>query len=293
MLLVQELVSGVSVGSIYAILALALVVIFRAAGVGCFAQGSLATLSAFIAWDLERHGVAAGPALALALVASFGVGALLYIILIQRLEKGKVFALVFSTFGLYIGLEGLIGLIWGYTPVSPESLFSGGSIGPKDLGMTTAAVGTLVVSALSGCAMYLLFAKTKIGLAMRAVVTNRESSRLVGISVGRTLMFGWGLSCVIGGIAGILAAPTLYLQPSMLDSVLLYAFAGAVLGGVTSYLGAVVGSVLFGVIQALVGAYVPGVGGNLSLLVALGLIWVVLLVRPQGIFGAHAEHVPW
>jgi branched-chain amino acid transport system permease protein len=292
-LFIQEIVSGVSIGAIYALLALALVVIYRAAGVGSFAQGSLATLSAFLAWDFTTHGIPVGFAFVLALVASFGMGAAVDVGLMRRLQHSSHLTLVICTFGLYIGLEGLIGVVWGYTPVRPPALFPSTSVGPPDLGISWSVIGILVTTAVIGLLMFLLFAKTRVGLSMRAVVSNRESSRLVGIKVGRTLMFGWGLACVIGGVAGILAAPTLYLQPTMLDDVLLYAFAGAVLGGMTSYLGAVIGSLAVGILQALVGTYVTFIGGELSPLVALAIIWVVLLVRPQGLFGTELESLPW
>jgi branched-chain amino acid transport system permease protein len=292
-LFIQEIVSGVSIGAIYALLALALVVIYRAAGVGSFAQGSLATLSAFLAWDFSGHGLPIGVAFVLALVASFGMGAAVDVGLMRRLRHGSHLTLVICRFGLYIGLEGLIGVVWGYTPVRPPSLFPSTAVGPPDLGISWSVIGILITTAVIGLLMFVLFAKTRVGLSMRAVVSNRESSRLVGIKVGRTLMFGWGLACVIGGVAGILAAPTLYLQPTMLDDVLLYAFAGAVLGGMTSYLGAVIGSLAVGILQALVGTYVTAIGGELSPLVALAIIWVVLLVRPQGLFGTELESQPW
>jgi branched-chain amino acid transport system permease protein len=292
-LLIQELVSGISIGAIYAMLALALVVIYRAAGVGNFAQGALATLSAFLAWEFSKHGSPVIVAFLLALVASFAIGSVVDVGLMRRLEGGSHLTLVICTFGIYIGLEGLIGVIWGYTPLRPPALFPHTAVGPADLGISWSVIGVLATTAAIGLLMFLLFAKTRAGLNMRAVVSNRESSRLVGIKVGRTLMFGWGLACVVGGVAGILAAPTLYLQPTMLDDVLLYAFAGAVLGGMTSYLGAVVGSLLVGILQAILGTYVSAIGGELSPLVALGIIWIVLLVRPQGLFGRELEHLPW
>jgi branched-chain amino acid transport system permease protein len=292
-LLIQELISGISIGAIYALLALALVVIYRAAGVGNFAQSALATLSAFLAWDFGVHGIPVGFAFVLAVVASFAFGALVDVGLMRRLEHSSHLTAVICTFGLYIGLEGLIGVVWGYTPIRPASLFPTTSVGPADLDISWLVIGVLATTAVIGLLMFVLFAKTRIGLNMRAVVSNRESSRLVGIKVGRTLMFGWALACAVGGVAGMLAAPTLYLQPTMLDNVLLYAFAGAVLGGMTSYLGAVLGSLIVGILQAILGTYVSFIGGELSPLVALGIIWIVLLVRPQGLFGRELESLPW
>jgi branched-chain amino acid transport system permease protein len=200
---------------------------------------------------------------------------------------------VIFTFGIYIALQGLTGMIWGYEPLVPVSVFPQQALGPSTLGLSWSVVGIIVMSGVVAASMYLLFSHSKIGLAMRAVVSNRDSSRLVGINIGRTLMFGWALAAGIGAVSGVLAAPKLYLQPTMMDDVLLYAFAGAVLGGMTSYVGAIVGSLVVGVVEALVQTYVPFIGGDLGLVVAVVLIWAVLLVRPQGLFGRVEEHAPW
>jgi branched-chain amino acid transport system permease protein len=292
-LFVQELISGVSIGAVYATLALALVVIYRAAGIGNFAQGAMATASAYVAWEFTSRGVPIVLALIIAAALSFVVSAFLEFVVIRRVQRASHLTVVIYTFGIYIAMEGLIGIIWGYDPRVPVSVFPQRALGPSSLGLSWSVIGIVLVSALVALSMYLLFTRTTIGLSMRAVVSNRESSRLAGINIGRTLMFGWALAGAIGAFSGVLAAPKLYLQPTMMDDVLLYAFAGAVLGGMTSYVGAIVGSVTVGVVLALVTTYVPFIGGDLGLIVAVVLIWAVLLVRPQGLFGRAEEHAPW
>jgi len=132
----------------------------------------------------------------------------------------------------------------------------------------------------------LLFRRTKLGLAMRAAAQNPDSSRLVGIRVGRMLMLGWGLAALLGALAGVLVAPRLFLDVNLMGGVLVYAFAGAALGGFDSPLGAVVGSWIIGVTENLAGTYVGAVGADLKVLVPLAVIFVVLLVRPSGLFGS-------
>lgn len=292
-LFLQEIISGVSIGAIYATLALALVVVYRAAGIGNFAQGAMAAGSAFVAWEFTSHGVPIVVALLLALALSFAAGAVLEFVVIRRVARASHLTVVIYTFGIYIALQGLIGVVWGYDPLIPVSLFPQTALGPRSLGLSWSVLGIVLLSALVSGAMYLLFRRTTVGLSMRAVVSNRESSRLAGINIGRTLMIGWGLAGAIGAVSGVLAAPKLYLQPTMMDDVLLYAFAGAVLGGMTSYVGAIVGSLVVGVVESLVTTYVSFIGGDLGLVVAVVLIWVVLLVRPQGLFGRAEEHTPW
>jgi branched-chain amino acid transport system permease protein len=228
-----------------------------------------------------------------AIVLSFAAGAVLEFVVVRRVQRASHLTMVIYTFGIYIAMQGLIGMLWGYDPRVPVSVFPQRAVGPQTIGLSWSVIGIVLMSALVAAAMWVLFTRTTIGLSMRAVVSHRESSRLAGINIGRTMMFGWAIAGAIGAVSGVLAAPKLYLQPTMMDDVLLYAFAGAVLGGMTSYIGAIVGSLTVGVVLALVTTYVPFIGGDLSLVVAVVLIWAVLLVRPQGLFGRVEEHAPW
>jgi branched-chain amino acid transport system permease protein len=138
--------------------------------------------------------------------------------------------------------------------------------------------------------IYLFFRYTRIGLAMRAAAANPESARLVGVRVGWMLALGWGMAASIGAVAGMLIAPVVFLEPNMMGSILLYGFAGAVVGGLTSPGGAVVGGVLVGIIENLAGTFIPYVGRELKLSIALALIVFVLTVKPSGLFGRRVVH---
>jgi branched-chain amino acid transport system permease protein len=142
-------------------------------------------------------------------------------------------------------------------------------------------VTTLVILLL----LYVFFRYTRIGLAMRAAAVNPESARLVGIRVGWMIALGWGMAAAIGAVAGMMIAPVVFLEPNMMLSILLYGFAGAVVGGLTSPLGAVIGGFSVGVIENLAGTYIPYVGRELKLTIALALIVAVLTIKPSGLFG--------
>jgi branched-chain amino acid transport system permease protein len=133
--------------------------------------------------------------------------------------------------------------------------------------------------------LWAFFSFTRVGLAMRAAAANPESARLVGIRVSRMTALGWGMAAAIGAVAGMLIAPVVFLEPNMMLSILLYGFAGAVLGGLTSPLGAVLGGFAVGVIENLAGTYIPVIGAELKLTIALFLIVLVLVFKPEGLMG--------
>ncbi len=281
----QQVVSGLASGGIYGLLALAIVLINRATGVLNFAQGEMATLSAFVCMSLVEHGWAFWPAFGATLVLSFGGGVVLHELVIRPLEGGPVLGIVILTIGLLIAINGLDTWIWGgaarqfHGPFSTAPIRIGGvAFSKQDLGVIAVAI---VCVAIVG----MLFTRTKLGLGMRAAAVNPVEARLVGVRVGAMLAVGWGLAAALGAIAGVMAAPSLFLEPNMMQTVLLYAFAAAVLGGAESPLGAVLGGLLLGVLLNLVGTYVHWIGGELRLATALAVILAILLVRPSGLFG--------
>jgi len=284
---IQQVVSGLASGGIYGSLALALVLIHRSTGVLNFAQGELATLSAFICWTLMDHGWSFWAAFGITLVLSFAGGVVLQQTIIRPIQDGPVLGVVILTIGLLIAVNGLMTWIWGgaakqfHGPFSTEPITVGGVAFSKQ------DIGVIAVSLLSVLLMWFLFARTKLGLGLRAAAVNPREARLTGVRVPIMLAVGWGLACVLGAVAGVLAAPSLFLEPNMMQTVLLYAFAAAVLGGMDSPFGAVVGGLILGVLLNLVGTYVHWVGGELRLAVALAVILGVLIVRPSGLFG-HA-----
>jgi branched-chain amino acid transport system permease protein len=282
----QQVVAGLASGSIYAALALALVLIHRATGVINFAQGEMATLSTYIAWTLTtNHGWGYWPAFAFTLAVSFLGGAGVHQAIIRPNDKGSVLRVVIVTIGLLIFVNGLVTLIWGGEVRAVQSPFPAGTTEIAGVAITTADIGTISVVVATVAALWALFKYTKLGLAMRAAAVNPAEARLVGVRVTWMLSLGWGLAAALGAVAGMLAAPSVFLDPNLMAALLIYAFAAAVLGGIDSPVGAVVGGLTLGVGLNLIGTYVDFVGADLRLPVALLVILVVLLVKPTGIFG--------
>ena len=277
----HQVLSGLATGGIYASLALALVMIYQSTHHINFAQGEMAMFSTYLAWTLIDGGISWWLAFLITVAASFVGGMLIERVLIRPVEHAPILTVVIVFIGLLVILNSVAGWIFSYTiksfpsPFPAQAVF-GGLMSAHELG----AIGvTLVVLVL----LYLFFQFTPLGLAMRAVAQNPVSSRLVGIRVGRMLALGWGLAAAIGAVAGMMIAPVVYLDPNMMAGILLYAFAAALLGGIDSPGGAVVGGFIVGVLENVLGAYV--VGNELKLSVALVLIIGVLLVRPAGLFG--------
>ena len=283
---VQLVVDGVAIGSIYAALALALVLIFRSTGIVNFAQGEMAMFSTFVAWGLVQGGVPLGVALLGALAVSFLGGMAIERVLIRPVEGGEPLTILIVTLGLFILVNSAAGWIWGFENRGFPRALPGGSAELAGVRLAWESLGMVaVVLAVVGL-LYLLFERTKLGLAMRASAANPASSRLVGIPVGRMLMLGWGLAALIGAVAGVLVAPQLFLDVNFMGGVLVYAFAAATLGGFDSPKGAVVGGWIIGVTETLAGNYIEFIGSDLTILVPLAIILGVLLVRPNGLFGS-------
>ncbi|MFZ4518595.1 MAG: branched-chain amino acid ABC transporter permease [Microthrixaceae bacterium] len=288
-LFVQRVFDGLAAGAVYAILALAIVVIFRASGLLNFAQGELAMFTTFIAWALLDTGIPWWAATLLAMVIGFAIGALLYRLLIVRLggPAGNPLAIVIVTIGLFLILNDGAGIIWGSNPAKVPRVFGDGRVEIFGAGIAVQVLGLLGVLAVLVIGFGLLFQRTKLGLALRAVTANQESAALAGVKVMSTLMIGWGLAAGIGALAGTFtASQNLGVDANMMQVALIYAFAAATLGGFDSPLGAVVGGLIIGLVSELVVGYVDVIGPDLRLLPGFVLVLVVLLVRPQGLFGS-------
>ncbi len=287
----QQVLSGLASGGIYASLALALVIIHRSTGVINFAQGEMATLSAYIAWTLTfNHGWSYWPAVALTLVISFGGGVAIHRVIIRPVERGSVLRVVVVTIGLLVAINGFVLWRWGGEPQLLESPFGTGTVQFQGVILTRHEVGTILVALGTVGLLWLLFRFTKLGLAMRATAVNPDEARLVGVRVTWMLALGWGLAATLGAIAGLLTASSLLLDPNMMVAVLIYAFAAAVLGGIDSPVGAVVGGLLLGLILSML-SYLSQYQAfswfneELKLPAALLIILIVLLVKPSGLFG--------
>jgi branched-chain amino acid transport system permease protein len=266
----QVVVDGIADGSVYAALALALVLIFRSTGVVNFAQGEMAMFATFVAWALADAGVPLGLAVLGALVFAFAAGMVVERVLIRPVEGSNPLSLVIVTLGLFIVVNSAAGWIWGFNIKEFPALFPGGVAEIGNVSLSIESLGIIAVLLVVVGLLWLLFTRTPIGLAMRAAAQSPSSARLVGIPVGRMLMLGWGLASLLGALAGVLV----------------YSFAGAALGGFDSPIGAVVGSWIIGVTEALAGTYIDVIGSDLKVLVPLGIIFVVLVVRPSGLFGS-------
>ena len=282
-LLLQQIMAGLANGAIYACMALAVVMIFQAIDHLNFAQGEMAMFSTFIGWQLIAWGQNYWVAFAVAVVVSFVAGILIDRVLFRPIRNAPILSQVVAFIALFSILNSSAGQIWDYTIKSFPTPFGhkpllGSLIDTHEAGM----IGVTVVLLLL---LYLFFRGTRLGLAMRAAAANPESARLVGIRVGWMTALGWGMAAAIGAIAGMLIAPVVFLEPNMMLGVLLYGFAGAVMGGLTSPAGAVVGGFAVGVIENLAGTFIPYFGRELKLSIALILIVVVLMIRPNGIFG--------
>src|SRR3954471_6954359 len=279
--IIHQVMSGIATGGIYASVALALVMIYQATHHVNFAQGEMATFSTYIALTFINLGFPYWVAFAAAVVISFAIGLAIERLLMRPLANAPVLASVGVFVGLLLIINSLSGWFFDYTikqfpsPFPDRSLL-GGYLSGHELGSTAVTLIVLL-------SVYLFFTQTRLGLAMRAAAFNPASSRLVGVRVGWMLALGWGLAAAIGAVAGCMVAPIVFLDPNMMAGILLYAFAGALLGGIDNPLGAVLGGFIVGIMENLGGAYV--VGTELKLTLALVIIVAVLTVRPSGLMG--------
>lgn len=283
-LFINQVLAGIATGAIYACMALAIVMIYQAIDHLNFAQGEMAMFSTFIAWQLMQWGVPYWWAFLLTLVISFIAGIIIERLLFKPLAKAPILTNVAGFIALFAIINSVAGLIWDFTIKQFPTPFGSSPFLGSQL-ISTHQAGMIGVTLALLIALFLFFRFTRIGLAMRAAAAMPESARLVGINTSWMVALGWGMASAIGAIAGILIAPVVFLEPNMMLGVLLYGFAAAVLGGLTSPLGAVLGGFLVGIFENLVGTYIPGVGNELKLPIALALIVIVLVVKPTGLMG--------
>jgi len=314
----QRVFAGLESGAVYAMLGLGLVIIYRSSGLLNFAQGEMAMFSTYLVWALvgkdNGGGLNVWLALVIAMVIAFVGAAAIQALVIRPLgdphlnplavvivvsaviwlarrsaeaagEQGSRGAGVIVTIGLYLAMHELPALFWDSANHRLTPLFGTGSIDIAGTALTYRAIGAVALLLIQAAAFWALLRYTKLGLALRAVSTNAESASLSGIPVQRTLMFGWGLAVSIGVVAGVTTVGTAIFDPNFMLVVIIYAFAGVTLGGFDSPLGAVVGGLIVGLITETLPYYVDAIGGEFQLMPAFVLILVVLLVRPQGLFG--------
>ncbi len=283
--LLQDIINGLTAGSVYALLAVGIVLIYKSSEVLNFAHGTLAMFATFVAYQLAaEQGLPFGIAIAFALLAAFGIGALLYRGMLDRAKEGGGHAMVMVTIGILMALEGAAGAIWGTDTKEFHHVFAESEYMSLPAGLVISEhdawiIGASVAMAL-GLALFFRF--TRVGIALRAVSQNAVAAQLMGVRVSRVHALTWGIATALGAVASLLIVPKLFLDPAMMFSPLMKAFAAAVLGGMTSITGAILGAWLLGVIEVLVGAYIST---EFQATIAFVIIIVVLAVRPQGLLG--------
>jgi branched-chain amino acid transport system permease protein len=281
----QLVISGIASGAIFASLALALVLIYSAMGVVNFAQGEMAMFATFIAFTLIDHGMNYWLAFPLTLALAFLGGVVIQRVVIRPVERAPILTLVIVTLGLATLINGTAGFLFGYSLRLFPSPFPAQTVSLAGAVVTYRDLGVMAVSAVVLVLVYVLLRRTTLGLAMRAAAHHPEASRLLGIRVSWMLALGWGLASAVGAVSGMMVAPVLVLEPGMMQTIIIYAFAAAVLGGIESPLGAVVGGLIVGVTVNLAAVYIPNVSGDLELAVAFAIIIAVLILKPNGLFG--------
>lgn len=280
---IHQVLAGAANGGIYASLALALVMIYQATQHINFAQGEMATLSTFGAWFMLDAGMPYWVVFFVTILGSFAMGAVVERFVVKPVGSSSAFAFIAVTVGLLMIANSASHWIGGGDIREFPTPFPGW-LGSSYL--SAHETGTILVTLLVLLALLGFLKRTPFGLAMRAAALNPVSSGFVGIRVGLMLTIGWGISAAIGAVAGMMVAPIAFLEPNMMGSILLYAFAGALLGGINNPTGAVVGSFAVGIFENLLGVYVTG--SELKLTSALSLIVLLLILRPSGLFGKAA-----
>jgi branched-chain amino acid transport system permease protein len=283
--------NGIANGAIYAAVALSLVLIWRATRILNFAQAGMLMVTTFVAWTVIDNGASYWVGFIVALLSGLVLGAVVERVVIRPVESAPPLNAVIVTLGLLVLLQAVAGMIWGGNPHSFPAAFSikGYRIADHTVLFSPADLfGVLVVAAVMGL-LLLLFRRTDLGLQMRAAAFAPEVSRLLGVRVGRMFTVGWALASLAGSIAGVLVAPSVFVSPNSFDAVLVFGFTAAVLGGLESPPGAVVGGLVVGLALSYVSGYA---GSNVVTLGALAILVAVLMLRPSGLFApASARRV--
>ncbi|MDZ7677431.1 MAG: branched-chain amino acid ABC transporter permease [Acidimicrobiales bacterium] len=284
--MLQYLVSGAATGALYGVIAVGIVLIYRASGVINFAHGEIATICTFTVWAVWDAGVPLGAAIAVGLVLAGAIGPGVEGLVISRLRNKSHINEIMATVALFLALNGLTLELFGHDQRRFPPLVHGAPIEVFDTVITRQALLAIVFTTVLAAAFAIFFRRTSVGIAMRAISENRESAELVGLPVPWIVRGAWLAAAVLGTISGVLVAPIVFLNVDMMIGLLIKAFAGAVLGGLTSIFGALVGAVALGIGESLISGYVSS---QLSTPFTFFVLVVALVVRPHGLFGRAAE----
>ncbi len=279
----QYLVGGLATGSLYALVALGIVLLYRSSRVLNFAHGDVATLATFVAFTLLGRAIPFPVAIVASLAAAALLGATFFFFVLRPAKEATLLGKIVMTLGLALVLSGVMQLIWGADeqvfpfPLSDTRVYKLGQVVISQMSLGTIIAGLVLMGIL-----YVLVQRTKIGLAMRAVAQNTVAAQALGIPARRIFALTWGLASALGGAAGMLLAPVVYLDPFMMLDPFLKGFAAAVVGGMDSMPGAVLGGFLLGVAESVFAGYVSF---KFKTTLAFGIIILVLMIRPEGLLG--------
>jgi branched-chain amino acid transport system permease protein len=276
---------GIAVGMIYAAIALSLVLIWRGTRVLNYSQGGMAMFTTYIAWVVIRHTGNYWLGFVVALASGLVLGAVLERTVVRPTEGKGPLNSVIVTIGLLIFIEGVAGILFGgqYRSFPPAFSVTGLKIGSVALGISPTDVFTAVAVLGAAILLALVFRFTAVGLRLRATAFSQNVARLLGVRIGRVLTLGWALAGLFGALAGVLVTPSTFLYPNSMDAIFVLGFTAAVIGGLDSPVGAVVGGVLLGVVLSYAGGYI---GSELVLVYGLVILALVLMIRPEGLFSA-------
>jgi branched-chain amino acid transport system permease protein len=276
---------GIAVGMIYAAIALSLVLIWRGTRVLNYSQGGMAMFTTYIAWVVIRHTGNYWLGFVVALAAGLVLGAVLERTVVRPTEGKGPLNSVIVTIGLLILIEGVAGIIFGgqYRSFPPAFSVTGLKIGSVALGISPTDVFTAVAVLGAAVLLALVFRFTAVGLRLRATAFSQNVARLLGVRIGRVLTLGWALAGLFGALAGVLVTPSTFLYPNSMDAIFVLGFTAAVIGGLDSPVGAVVGGVLLGMVLSYAGGYI---GSELVLVYGLVILALVLMIRPEGLFSS-------
>jgi len=285
--LTNTLLGGLTLGMVFAAFALALVLIWRSTRVVNFAQAPMAMLTTYVALTLLDDGLPYPVAMLAALASGLALGAVVEVLLVRRVSHEAEINPVILTLGLFIVLHAVAALVFGNQPRSFPAPFGirGLTVGGQTIGVTGTDLFAVVAVLVVMGALVALFTLTDLGLRMRAAAFNSEVARMLGVRVGAMLTLGWALAALVGSVSGILIANGSLVSPNYMDSVVVFGFVAAVLGGLESPVGAVVGGLVLGVSVSLVSGYLSS---QLVALAALAILVLVLTLRPGGLFSTPA-----
>lgn len=283
--LAQLVAGGLMTGTVYAGLALALSVVYAGSGVLNFSQGQMAVVSAFLALEVVDAGYSFWLALVVGTASGAALGAVLERVLVRPVENAPVLARFTVTAALLLGLSGLVPLLWDNDQHSVAGPFGDAALEVGQVAVTATQAGAAVTVLLVMALVAAFLRWTPLGLQLRAVASNAQSAALLGVRPGSMLTLGWAVGGAVGASVAVMASPMLSVGVDMMSGPLLLALAASSLGGLDSRVGVVAGGLAVGVLAALAGRYVPGLGGDLALLLPFAVVWVVLVARPAGLFG--------